>query len=58
MEDFHEMRAHRLLIYARKMAAMAARPAATKEPLKVLAAPVKGVMGELTGVGGVTLILC
>ena len=37
------------------MAAMAAIPAATKEPLTVLAAPVKGVIGELIGVGGVRL---
>ena len=34
--------------YARKTATTAARPAATKEPLKVLAAPVKGTMvGEM-----------
>ena len=41
------------------MAARAASPAATNEPLTVLAAPVKGVMGELVGLfGAVELGLC
>lgn len=43
------------LTYARKMAAMAARPAAMKEPPRVLAAPVKEAMGEPVGPAGVTL---
>ena len=46
----------KVMIYARKTAAMAARPAAMKEPPKVLAAPVNGVIGEPVGVGPVTLL--
>lgn len=38
-----------MLIYARKMAAKAARPAMAIELPTVLAAPVKGVIGELLG---------
>ena len=37
------------LIYARKIAAKAARPATAIELPTVLAAPVKGVIGELLG---------
>ena len=43
------------LTYARKMAAMAAMAAATNEPPMVLAAPVKGAMGEPVGPAGKAL---
>ena len=37
---------------------MAAKPAAAKEPLTVLAAPVNGVIGEPVGDGPVILKAC
>ena len=38
-------------LYARMIAAMAARPATAMELPKELAEPVKGVIGELVGLG-------
>ena len=42
-------------IYARKMAAKAARPATAIELPTVLAAPLKVVMGDPVALGGMTL---
>ena len=50
-KDDHDAQRHRWLTYTKKMAAMATMPAATNEPLKVLAAPVKGVIGAPVGPG-------
>ena len=42
-------------IYARKMAAMAAKPATAMELRNELAEPSKGMIGELVGAGPATL---
>ena len=49
---------HVVKIYARKMAARAARHETAMLPPMVLAAPVKGVIGGLTGELGVDLSWC
>ena len=48
---------HESWIYARKIAARAARPATAIELLTVLAAPLKWAIGELVPDGGMTLCL-